>query len=123
MNFLHSDLYIRVFSKCVVCVCFRVLAWCVGRISAYCVQMFGAPYVGFADGACRSTRNLSSATWVIYDPHGELVDFQGICLGCTTSNVAEYSSIIELLAKAINLGIHTLVVNLDYHLVVHQLNG
>ena len=51
--------------------------------------MFGAPYVGFVDGAYRSTRNLSSVAWVIYDPHGELVDLQGVCLGCTTNNVVE----------------------------------
>ena len=87
------------------------------------VQMSSAPYVGFADGACRSTRNLSSAAWVIYDPHGELIDLQGVCLGCTTNNVAKYSTVIELLAEATNLGIRTLVVNLDSQLVIHQLNG
>ena len=85
--------------------------------------MSGTPYIGFTDGACCSTRNLSSAAWVIYDPHGELIDLQGVCLGCTTNNVAEYSAVIELLAEAINLNIHTLVVNLDSQLVVHQLNG
>jgi len=66
--------------------------------------MSDAPYIGFADGACRSTHNLSSAAWVIYDPHGELIDLQGVCLGCTTNNVAEYSAVIE-------------------QLVIHQLNG
>ena len=85
--------------------------------------MSGAPYIGFANGACRSTRNLSSAAWVIHDPHGELIDLQGVCLGYTTSNVAEYSVVIELLAEAINLNICTLVVNLDSQLVVDQLNG
>jgi len=85
--------------------------------------MSNAPYVGFADGACRSTRNLSFAAWVIYDPHGELIDLQGVCLGRTTNNVAEYSAVIELLAEAVNLGIRALVVNLDSQLVVHQLNG
>ena len=85
--------------------------------------MSGAPYVGFANGACRSTRNLSSAAWVIYDPHGELIDLHGVCLGCTTNNVAEYSVVIELLAEAINLSIRALVVNLDSQLVVHQPNG
>ena len=85
--------------------------------------MSGAPYIGFANGACRSTRNFSSAAWVIYDPHGELIDLQGVCLGCTTNNVAEYSAVIELLAEAINLSIRTLLVNLDSQLVVHQLNG
>jgi len=82
-----------------------------------------APYVGFADGACRSTRDLSSAAWVIYDPHSELIDCQGVCLGRTTNNVAEYYAVIELLARAINFGIRTLIVNLDSQLVVHQLNG
>jgi len=85
--------------------------------------MSNAPYVDFADGACRSTRNLSSAVWVIYDPHGELIDLQGVCLGCNSSNVTEYSAVIELLAKVINLGIRTLVVNLDSQLVIHKLNG
>ena len=85
--------------------------------------MSNAPYIGFTDGACRSTRNLSSMVWVIYDPHGEFIDLQGVCLGCTTNNIAEYSAVIELLAEVINLSIRTLVVNLDSQLVIHQLNG
>ena len=87
------------------------------------VQMSDAPYVGFADSACRSTRNLSSTAWVIYDPHGKLIDLQGVCLGCTTNNLVECIAVIELLDEATNLGICTLVVNLDSQLVVHQLNG
>ena len=85
--------------------------------------MSSAPYVGFADGACRSTCNLSSAAWVIYDPHEELLELQGVCLGHTTNNVAEYSAVIELLAEAVDLGIHAMMVNLDSQLFVHQLNG
>ena len=119
MNFVHL-LCTYVCFQCV----FACMAWCVGIIATYCVflllvQMSGTPYIGFVDGACRSTRNLSSAAWVIYDPHGELIDLQGVCLGCITKNVAEYSVVIELLAEAINLGIHTLLVNLDSQLVVH----
>ena len=111
-----------------VCVCVSFLIWCESVIAPYCVflllvQMSGAPYVGFADGACHSTHNVSSVAWVIYDPHGELIDLQGVCLGCTTNNVAEYYVVIELLAEAINLDIRALVVNLDSQLVVHQLNG
>ena len=87
------------------------------------MQIPGTPYVGFVDGACRSTHNLSFVAWVIYDPHGELVDLQGVSLGCTTNNVAEYSAVIELLIEAINLGIRTLVVNMDFQLVVHRLMG
>ena len=81
------------------------------------------PYVGFVDGASRSTRNLSSTAWVIYDPAGELIELRGICLGWTTNNVVEYSDVIELLTEEITLGISALVVNLDSQLVVLQLNG
>ena len=81
-------------------------------------QMSCLPYVGFTDGASRNTHNLSFTAWVIYDPHGELVDLQGVCLGCTMNNVAEYSVVIELLAEVINISIRTLVVNLDSQLVI-----
>ena len=85
--------------------------------------MFITPYVGFADGASRSTRNLSSAAWVIYDPASELVNLQGVCLGRTTNNIAEYSVVLELLTEVVNLSIHELLVYLDSQLVVSQLNG
>ena len=60
---------------------------------------------------------------MIYDPTGELIDLQGICLGRTTNNVIKYSAIIELLTKVITLDICALVVNLDSQLVILQLNG
>ena len=60
---------------------------------------------------------------MIYNPDSELIDLQGICLGRTKNNVAEYSAFIELLIEAISLNIHALIVNLDSQLVVHQLNG
>ena len=85
--------------------------------------MYITPYVGFTDGASRSTRNLSSAAWVIYNPTGELVNLQGVCLGPATNNVAEYSAVLELLNEVVNLGIHTLLVHLESQLVVLQLNG
>ena len=87
------------------------------------VQMSITPYVGFADGASCSTRNLSSATQVIYDLAGELIDLRVICIGRTTNNVVEYSTVIELLTEAINLDIRAFLVNLDSQLVVLQLNN
>ena len=81
------------------------------------------PSIGFADGASRSTRNLASAAWAIYAPTNELVSLQGVCLGRATNNIAEYSTIIELLVDAISLGIHHLIVRLDSHLVVLQLSN
>ena len=77
------------------------------------MHMSIVPYVGFADGASRGTKNLSSAAWVIYKPAGELINLQGICLGRTTNNVAEYSAIVELLTEVVNLDICALLVNLD----------
>ena len=71
------------------------------------------PFAGFADGASRSTRNLSSAAWVIYDPADELVNLQGVCLGRATNNIAEYSVVLELLTEVVNLGIHELLVYLE----------
>jgi ribonuclease HI len=68
------------------------------------------PYIGFADGASRSTRNLASTVWAIYVPTNELVSLRGVCLGRATNNIAEYSAVIELLVDAISLGIHHLVV-------------
>ena len=87
------------------------------------MQMSISPYVGFADGASRSKRNLYSVAWVIYDPIGELINLQGICLGLATNNVTEYSAVLELLTEAVNLGIHALLVNLDSQLVILQLNS
>ena len=85
--------------------------------------MYITPFVGFADGASCSTRNLSSAAWVIYNPIGELVNLHGVCLGPATNNVAKYNVILELLNEAVNLGIRALLVYLDSQLVVLQLNG
>lgn len=77
------------------------------------LQMLVTPHVGFTDGACRNTQNISLTAWTICDPHVELIDLQGICLGQTTNNISEYSAVIELLSEAITLGIRELVVNLD----------
>ena len=68
------------------------------------------PYIGFTDGASRSTQNLASATWAIYAPMNELITLQGTFLGRVTNNIAEYSAVIELLIDSISLGIRHLVV-------------
>ena len=63
------------------------------------------PFVGYVDGASRSTQNLSYAAWAIFAPSGELVSFQGICISFSTDNIVEYSALIKLLSDAISLGI------------------
>jgi ribonuclease HI/probable phosphoglycerate mutase len=84
---------------------------------------YSKTYVGYADGASRSTRGLSSAAWAIFDPSGELVSFRGVCIGRSTNNIAEYSALIELLSDTIAHGIRQLIVRLDSQLVVLQLSG
>jgi hypothetical protein len=58
-------------------------------------------FVGFTDGAIQHTRRLASKAWVIFTPQGQFLSSRGICLGKTTNNVTEYSSIIELLRYAL----------------------
>jgi ribonuclease HI len=81
------------------------------------------PYVGFVDGASRSTQNLASTAWEIYAPTDELISLHGVFLGRATNNIAEYSVVIELLTNTISFGIHHLIVRLDSQLVVLQLSN
>ena len=60
---------------------------------------------------------------MIYTPLGQVLSSGGVCLWPSSNNVAEYSSIIELLCDAISHGVHSLEVRLDSQLVVSQLNG
>lgn len=70
-------------------------------------------YIRYANGASRSTRNITSAAWVILSPTGKLMGSRGLFLGPAMNNATEYSEIIELLYKATILGISHLVVRLD----------
>ena len=81
------------------------------------------PFVGYGDGASRSTQNLSSAAWAIFALNNELVRFQGICIGRSTNNIVEYSALIELLSDAISFGINHIIIRLDSQLVVLQLTS
>jgi ribonuclease HI len=85
--------------------------------------MESSVYLGFTDRAINHTKNFSSTAWVVYSPEGLLVSSQGVCLGPSTNNVAEYSVVIELLRNSISHGIRSLEVHLDSHLVVCHLNG
>lgn len=87
------------------------------------MSTFSLSYIGFADGASRSTRKLSSTTLFVYSPSDELVSIHGICLGQTTNNIAEYGTFIELFADAVTFGIRNLIVRLDLQLVVLHLNS
>ena len=88
-----------------------------------CVQMYASfePHFGYVDGVSRSTWNLSSTVWAIFDPHGDLVSLQVICISRSINIIVEYNIVVELLSNSISHCIHHLVIKLDSHLVVLQL--
>ena len=81
------------------------------------------PYIGYANGASRYSRNLASAGWAIFTPLHSLVLSNGVCIGTATNNQAEYDAVRGLLADALSHRILHLHVRLDSLPLVMQLNG
>ena len=77
--------------------------------------MESSTYIGFADGSSRHTQHSASAAWVIYTPMGQVLSLGGVCLWPSSNNVAEYSTIIELLRDSISHGVLSLEVRLHSH--------
>ena len=75
-------------------------------------QMSSIPqfYLGYADGANRSSRHAASIAWVIFNPSNVFVDVGGIFLGHATNNLVEYEVVIALMTNASALGVRSLVV-------------
>jgi ribonuclease HI len=109
------------------CVLFRYLVSTLDHLPCvvlgFQMSKSSLPHFGFSDGASRRTQNLTSPAWAIYAPMNELISLHGVCLICATNNIAEYSTVIELLIDAISLGIRRLVIRLDSQLVVLQLSN
>ena len=78
---------------------------------------------GYANGANRSSRNIASATWVIFSPSNEFLGSEGIFLGHATNSLVEYKVFIAFMTNASALGIRSLVVWLDSKLVILQLTS
>ena len=101
---------------CVVCFSFLSVFSISETSSSYIVwftwQMSSIPqfYLGYTDGANRSSRHTTSTAWVIFNPSNEFVDAGGIFLGRATNNLAEYEAVIALMTNASALGIRSLVI-------------
>ena len=80
-------------------------------------------HIGYADSANRSSHNIASSIWVIFSPNNVLLDSEGIFLGRATNNIAKYEVVIDLMTRAFSLGIRSLVVSLDFELVILQLTS
>lgn len=80
-------------------------------------------YIGYTDGANKSSQNVASTAWVIFNSSNEFLDSGGIFLGHATNNLVEYEAVIALMTNASTLGIRSLVVRLDFELFISQLTS
>lgn len=79
--------------------------------------------VAFSDGASRGNPGPAAVGLRILAPDGEELIAEGLVIGRTTNNVAEYRGAIHALERASELGLDRLELRLDSELVVKQLNG
>lgn len=78
-------------------------------------------YIGYVDGANRSSWRLFSTTWDVFAQNGKLASMQGICIGFSTNDIVEYSAMVELLFDVIWHDLRCLFIRFDSQLVVLQL--
>ncbi len=78
------------------------------------------------DGGSRGNPGPGASAYLIFNQEGKLIDQDGLFLGITTNNVAEYTAVkiaLESLKKQI-LEVHLNVeVRSDSRLIVEQLSG
>lgn len=84
--------------------------------------------VMYADGGSRGNPGPSASGFVLYaaDDAGhptKKIHEEGVYLGVTTNNQAEYTAIILGLRKAKEMGFEIVDVRLDSELAVKQING
>ncbi|HSX07962.1 MAG TPA: reverse transcriptase-like protein [Candidatus Saccharimonadales bacterium] len=77
----------------------------------------------FADGGSRGNPGPSASGYVVLDMDDNVITKQGIYLGVTTNNQAEYQALKFALEEAQKLGAQTLHVYMDSLLVVNQMLG
>lgn len=77
----------------------------------------------FADGGSRGNPGPSSAGFVLFDMDGNVVKKDGVYLGITTNNQAEYHALKTGLEGAKLLGASEVEVYMDSLLVVNQMKG
>ncbi len=75
------------------------------------------------DGGSRGNPGPAAYGWVLYDPSGHEHEADGVRLGSTTNNVAEWTGLLRGLEHAIARGIRKLDVRGDSELVVKQVTG
>lgn len=77
----------------------------------------------YADGGSRGNPGPSALGYVILNMEDIVVKSEGIYLGITTNNQAEYRGVLAGLNTALGMGVKNLEVYLDSMLAVNQING
>jgi ribonuclease HI len=77
----------------------------------------------YTDGGARGNPGPAAYGYVLEDDDGEVLAAEGVAIGTTTNNVAEYSGLVAGLARAIELHVATLEVVSDSELMVKQMRG
>ncbi|MBU0483001.1 MAG: ribonuclease HI family protein [Proteobacteria bacterium] len=80
-------------------------------------------FVLYTDGASRGNPGQAAAGVSLVDSRGQEIVGEGLYLGQTTNNVAEYKALLFGLEKARSLGVVNLAIKLDSELIVRQLQG
>lgn len=77
----------------------------------------------FADGGSRGNPGPSASGFVLYDLQDRVIVENGLFLGVTTNNQAEYQALKIGLEEALSRGIQELDVYMDSMLVINQAKG
>ncbi len=77
----------------------------------------------FADGGSRGNPGPGASGYVILGPEDKVLHAEGVYLGKTTNNQAEYKSLLLGLKTAKQTGAKIVSVYMDSQLVVNQMNG
>ena len=77
----------------------------------------------YADGGSRGNPGPSSSGYVLLDEDENILVDQGVYLGVTTNNQAEYQALKFALEEAAKLGAHEVDVRMDSLLVINQMRG
>ena len=77
----------------------------------------------YADGGSRGNPGPSASGFVVYDMNDKVLVDQGVYLGVTTNNQAEYTALKLGLEEAQKLGAREVDVYMDSLLVINQMRG
>jgi ribonuclease HI len=77
----------------------------------------------FADGGSRGNPGPSASGYVLLDKEDNILVDEGVYLGVTTNNQAEYTALKLGLERALERGVREIDVYMDSMLVVNQMKG